>query len=57
MGFPYSWVNTRCSNNDRTYTIPIPMTLVVSEIQEVPPKAQFRRPFIHFSMDDSNKPN
>ena len=23
MGFPYSWVNTRCANNGRTYTIPI----------------------------------
>ena len=21
MGFPYSWVNTRCANNGRTYTI------------------------------------
>ena len=24
MGFPYLWVNTRCANNGRTYTIPIP---------------------------------
>ena len=24
MGFPYSWVNTRCANYGRTYTIPIP---------------------------------
>ena len=25
MGFPYSWVNTRCANDGRIYTIPIPM--------------------------------
>ena len=23
MGSPYSWVTTRCANNDRTYTIPM----------------------------------
>ena len=26
MGFPYSWVNTRCANDGRIYTIPIPMS-------------------------------
>ena len=25
MGFPYRWVNTRCANDGRIYTIPIPM--------------------------------
>ena len=25
MDSPYSWVNTRCANNGRTYTIPIPI--------------------------------
>ena len=31
MDFPYSWVNTRCANNGRIYTIPIPMAAIGSK--------------------------
>ena len=34
MGFPYSWVNTRCANNGRTYTIPIPITWPPNRFRE-----------------------
>ena len=36
MGLPYSWVNTwvntRCANNGKTYTIPIPIPMAATII-------------------------